>query len=151
VVSFRVAIAVVEIVLDRFFEVVDAVENTPLDTFLGYVPEEPLDHVDPRGRGRREVQVEPGMTVQLLMATMPKAGAPPPLQATSTPATPTTPLASASGKPSMAPASCSPTLNKANCKANRTKQGNPSRKPSGYHRHPGIDGSDGGRIRPFPA
>ena len=63
-VRFRVAIAVVEIVLDRFFEVVDAVENTTPDTFFGDVPEEPLDEVDPRGRGRCEVQVEPWMPGQ---------------------------------------------------------------------------------------
>ena len=58
-VRFGVAVAVVEVLLYRCFEVVDAVENTPPDTFFGNVPEEPLDEVDPRGRGRREVQVEP--------------------------------------------------------------------------------------------
>ena len=58
-VRFGVAVAVVEVLLYRCFEVVDTVENAPPDTSFGNVPEEPLNEVDPRRRSRREVQVEP--------------------------------------------------------------------------------------------
>jgi hypothetical protein len=49
VVRFGVVIALIEIVLDGFFEVVDAVEYAAPDTLYRDVPEEPLDQVDPRG------------------------------------------------------------------------------------------------------
>ena len=60
----------VEIVLDRFFEVVDAAENTTPDTFLGYVPEEPLDQVrnglikQDTSRGRFIMSLEVNMKEQ---------------------------------------------------------------------------------------
>jgi hypothetical protein len=54
-VRVRVAIVVVEIVLDRRFEIIDTVKYAAPNTFLGNVPEETLNQVDPRGRGRREV------------------------------------------------------------------------------------------------
>ncbi len=54
----------VEVLLDRRFEVVDAVERPAPDALYRDVSEESLDQVDPRGRGRREVQVEPWMPSQ---------------------------------------------------------------------------------------
>jgi hypothetical protein len=54
-VRFGVAVAVVEIVLDRRFEVVDAMKYSSPDALYRDAPEETPDEVDPRGRGRREV------------------------------------------------------------------------------------------------
>jgi hypothetical protein len=63
-VRFGIVVTVVEIVLDRFFEVVYAVKNPAPNALHRDVPEETLDQVDPRGRGRCEVQMKPGMPGQ---------------------------------------------------------------------------------------
>jgi hypothetical protein len=48
-----------EVGLDRVDQVGDAVEDAPADCLVGELREEDLDHVQPRARGRREVQLEP--------------------------------------------------------------------------------------------
>ena len=48
-----------EVVLDRGDEVGDAIEHAAADRFVGELAEPALDEVQPRARGRGEVEVEP--------------------------------------------------------------------------------------------
>jgi len=49
---------------DGTFELRDTLEGAATNAFSGDVGEEPLDHVDPGSRGRREVQMEAGMGLE---------------------------------------------------------------------------------------
>jgi hypothetical protein len=53
-----VAVVGVEVVLDRGDQVGDRVKDAAADGFVGELAEEAFDEVQPRARGRGEVQVE---------------------------------------------------------------------------------------------
>ncbi len=57
----RVLIVLGEIVVDGLLQ---AFEGAATDAFSGDLGEEALDHVEPGGRGRREVDVEAGVFFQ---------------------------------------------------------------------------------------
>src|SRR3977135_1683443 len=61
---FRVVVVHAEVVLDRGYQVGDAVEGAAADGFGGDVGEEAFDQVEPGGRGWGEVQVEAGVLGQ---------------------------------------------------------------------------------------
>jgi hypothetical protein len=42
----------------------EALEGAAANAFSSDLGEEPLDHVEPGGRGRREVQMEAGMSLE---------------------------------------------------------------------------------------
>ena len=56
-----VCVVVFQVFHDGAFELRDTLEGAAADTFSGDLGEEPLDHVEPGSRGRREVQMEAGM------------------------------------------------------------------------------------------
>ena len=62
--GFWAGVMVVEIVHDGGFEIGDALEDAAPNTLPGDLGEEPLDHVEPRRRGRNEVQVEAWMALE---------------------------------------------------------------------------------------
>ena len=53
-----------EVVSNGRFERAHAAVGAPLDLFLGQQSEPPFDEIQPRGTGRREVEVEPRVTRQ---------------------------------------------------------------------------------------
>ena len=55
---------VLQVLLDRSLQFGDAFEHAAADTIGGDQAEEPLDLADPRGGGRREVQMEPLMALE---------------------------------------------------------------------------------------
>ena len=65
-----------EVVLDRGDQVGDAVEDAAADRLVGELAEPALDEVEPRARGRGEVQVEarvlgkPGVDVGVLVGAV---------------------------------------------------------------------------------
>ena len=58
------AIVVVEIIHDGLLQFVDALEDAAADAFSGDLGKEALDHVEPRARRGREVQMEARMPLE---------------------------------------------------------------------------------------
>jgi hypothetical protein len=54
-----VGIAVVEVLVNRRLQFSHAAEHAPANPLFGDVAEKAFDEVDPRQRGRREVQMKP--------------------------------------------------------------------------------------------
>ena len=61
---FRSAIMFLDVPYYRADQIRGAMENPAPQLSLGQVPEEPLDHIEPRGRGRGEVEYEPRMVIE---------------------------------------------------------------------------------------
>ena len=59
--GFGIGIVVPQVFNDGILELGDAFEDAAADAFAGDLGEEPLDHVEPGRRGRREVQMEARM------------------------------------------------------------------------------------------
>lgn len=55
---FWVQVVAVDVISDGHDELFEVAEYSTADAFFGQIAEETLDHVQPRGRGRREVHVE---------------------------------------------------------------------------------------------
>jgi hypothetical protein len=58
-----------EVAMDGRLEINDALEDAPLEPLSGQRGEEPFDGVEPGGRGRDEVKVEPRMPDGQLSST----------------------------------------------------------------------------------
>ncbi len=56
-----VGVVVVEVVVDGHLQLDDGVEHAATDALSGDLGKETFDQVEPRRRGRREMQLEPGM------------------------------------------------------------------------------------------
>ena len=63
-VGFRATVVVIEIVHDGLLQFVDALEDATADALSGDLGKEPLDHVEPRARSGREVQVKARMPLE---------------------------------------------------------------------------------------
>jgi hypothetical protein len=62
--GFGIVVGFGEVPVDRGLELNDAFEDAALEPLAGQLGEEPLDSIEPGGRGRREVEVEPRMPSQ---------------------------------------------------------------------------------------
>ena len=63
-VGLRAAVVVIEIVHDGLLQFVDALEDAAANAFSGDLGKEPLDHVEPRARSGRKVQVKARMPLE---------------------------------------------------------------------------------------